>query len=157
MNYEHGDVSQPLTPAQTKELLDKLQGKERLLCALALHTGININEAASLKAEQIMSPLVLNGRTLTSNPVLQESLLPFKAWSGHIFKASPEYMQRVVLKLTKEKLGTARSYQALRRTYVINCAKSCVPLEKCIESTGEKAGTIYAYYRLVRHNGNGHP
>jgi hypothetical protein len=157
MNYDHGVVSMPLNRKECEILYSKLKGKEKLLIGLGLQVGLPIEEVEQLKAGDIRFPLNIKGRQIAIPKDLQEILSQYRALDTYqrVFRSGADYMQKVVLKLTEEKLGAKRSYQALRRTYVKNCAESSERMERVIENTGESADTIYKYYKVYKHNGQG--
>jgi hypothetical protein len=149
INYETGDVSAPLTYEQCRILVAKAGNKERLLIALALGSGMPINEVEQLKAGQLGYPLIVGSRALIA-PAW--AIATHAKWyqvgsDKRVFSSSAKYMKEAIQRYTGQLLGVPKSYQALRRTFVTRCAQGGIPMEVVVQNTGERPDIIMGYYK----------
>ncbi len=149
-------IDQPLTQAQTLTLLAFLKGKERLLMALPLATGISLQDALKLTDRHIYhsahfgNPIELEGRQIQIPIWLSDLLKPYAhGFTGPIFnkEVSESWLRKIVLQRTGEALGERRSYAAMRKTFIKNAIEQNVPFDIIVDNTGESADTIYKYLK----------
>ena len=173
MNYNNGTTGEPLTKLEVEKLLNEIEDEiDRLMVLLAVGGGIRATELSSISSkninyqEQSINIFREDWATSTrkvyySKPVMnylykfEHEYFPKKYYNPENDKFIPYtkvHIERRLSAATLKILNKDRTWQSLRRTYIILNGQVDAPFELVVNNVKESVESVYSLYSKRNQN-----